>query len=180
MPVEANEIEWRYSAPGASQGDDESGTAEGSLGGYMSTTAVVGATMANVFAGIPLDDALPGGDVYRCLFLTHVNETATWKSVRLWIAAQTPGGADVAIGLDPTGVVDADDSDPQAVTIADETEAPEGVTFSNPTSEGSALEVGDLAPGTCIGVWFRLRWPPNPSAKALDTALLRYRGPSEL
>lgn len=180
MSVASNQIRTRLSIPSAAAGNADPSTPAQSLGGFMSTTDVVTATMANVFSGVPLAVALPGGDIYRCVFLTHESGDSTWLAVRVWIASQLAGGGDVTIGLDPAGVVPAGDTNPQAAVIASETEAPAGVVFSNPTTEGDALVVGDIGPGECAAVWLRLRIPANPEAMSLDKVLLSARGPSEL
>lgn len=180
MPVEPGDIRLRLSTQSGAAGNTTAATPAQSLGGFMSTTDVVTATMANVFSGVPLAVALPGGDIYRCVFLTHESGDSTWLAVRVWIASQLAGGGDVTIGLDPAGVVPAGDTNPQAAVIANETEPPAGVAFSNPTTEGDGLVVGDIGPGECAALWLRLRIPANPEAMSLDKMLLSAKGPSEL
>lgn len=179
MAVTDSDIEFRLSNPDASAGGAEASTPEASLGGYMSTTAVSDGVLNNLFSGVTRQQAETGGDFYRCVFVVNTHATDTWHDVVAWIQSQVPGGTDITIGLDPTGVVPADDTDPQALTIADETTAPAGVEFSNPTSIETGLPVDELGPGECFALWVRNRVPENTTAMENDGATLAVTGSSD-
>lgn len=179
MAVTDSDIEIRLSKPDATTGDTEGSTPEASLGGYMSTTAVSDGVPNNLFEDVTRQQAETGGDFYRCVFVVNTHLTDTWYDVVVWIQSQVPGGTDIAIGLDPTGVVPADDTDPQALTIADETTAPAGVEFSSPTSIDAGLTVDELGPGECFALWVRNRVPENTTAMENDGATLAVTGLSD-
>jgi hypothetical protein len=61
----------------------------------------------------------------------------------------------VAIGLDTTAASSAGSAVAQALTIANETTAPVGVTFSTPTTKVAGLTIGDLGPGQCRAYWIK-------------------------
>lgn len=179
MVITASDIEWRLSAPGASQGDDEASTPANSLGGYMSTTVLQDEAFNNLFYNVTSEQAEHGAALHRCVFIVNTHPTDTWGNVRVWIQSQVPGGSHITIGLDPTGVVDGDDSDPQAVTIADETDAPDGVVFANPTTPEAGLSVGDVGPGQCFAVWVCNVVPVNADALGNDGATLAVTGTTD-
>lgn len=179
MAVTDSDIEIRLSKPDASKGDTEGSTPEASLGGYMSTTTVSDGVLNNLFPSVTRQQAETGGDFYRCVFVVNTHATDTWLDVVTWIQSQVPGGTDITIGLDPTGVVPADDTDPQALTIADETTAPAGVEFSNPTSIENGLPVDELGPGECFALWVRNRVPENTTAMENDGGTLAVAGESD-
>lgn len=180
MPVVTEEdIELRLSTTEGSAGDSQAGTPEGSLGKYISTTPVVSESLSNVFTPVPLEVALPGGDVYRCVFVVNNAAAGTWNG-RVWITSQKDGGGVASIGLDPAGVVPGDDTDPQAEEIADQQTAPDGVEFSAPSNWDDALEIGVVEPGECAAVWIRVRYPEEPPAMALDEVKLMISGLSDV
>ena len=170
----ATDIEVRY-ATSVGPGDSATGVAAGSLGGYMSQTRIVGSVMHNLF------DVVTGAEneamdvEYRCLFFANTSSDDSLSSTRLWIESQVGGGASCAIGLDPGGVVAMDSATAQAVTAANESTAPAGVTFSSPTTEAASLEVGTFGPGECFAVWVR-RTAANTPAVANDGVTLRISG----
>lgn len=169
--MEATDIKFRLSVKTGTEGDSVSSTPDESLGKYMATTPITDATLANLFRNITGPEAEDGITLYRCIFV--LNDSADpWGSVAVWIASQVPGGGTVAIGLDPVGVVDRDDSDPQAAEVADETTAPTGVTFRNPTTVYSGLDVGTIPAGKVFAVWLRLIVPPGATAVATDAIVI--------
>jgi hypothetical protein len=92
----------------------------------------------------------------------------------VWVSAETPGGVNIAIGLDPAGVGNGSTTG-VATTVANENTAPAGVTFSTPTSKGTGLAITDLAPGTGRAIWLR-RTATNSAAIDNDSATLSFEG----
>lgn len=171
MPIVTADLEYRYSVTTGSAGDSTAGTGAGSLGKYMSTTEVVGADLFDDISGA--ENAAEDVE-YRCVFVTNTHASLTAQSAKVWLSSETAGGADVAIGLDPVGVVAGDSESDQAATAADEGTAPGGVSFSSPTTEGAALDIGDVEPGECVAVWWR-RTATDSAAVDDDGATLRFR-----
>lgn len=167
--------EARYSTTAGSEGDSEAGNAAGSLGKYMATNGPSDGVTGNLFPAITGSQAAVGVTLYRCVFILN-DEAETWLNVAVWLASETAGGGSVAIGLDPAGIVAHDDSTAQAAEIADGTTAPDGVTFSAPTTEGTALVAGDVDEDECFAVWLRLTVPPGTAAVNPDGVVLRAMG----
>jgi hypothetical protein len=176
MAVVASDIVSRLSVKTGSAGDSTSSTPADSLGKYMSTTAIVDGSLQNLFANVDGTDAETGKTYYRCYFKKNTNAVDTWSSVLVWILSQVPGGGDIAIGLDPAGVTAHDDASAQAADIADENTVPAGVTFSTPTTDVTALSVGDVGPLECFAIWVRLSVPAGAAALALDQVIIRCEG----
>jgi hypothetical protein len=92
-----------------------------------------------------------------------------------WIASETAGGASTAIGLDTTGVTPHGQAGVQALTIANDTTAPAGVTFSAPTTKATGLSIGNIAAGSVQAIWIR-RTAANTSALDVDGVVPRVEG----
>ena len=163
MTLELTDIKRRYSVSGGgiAEGNVFEGTRDTSLGGYLSITAIPDNSAANGFPDVDEVDSESGVTWYRCWFIYNASEADTLVNASAWIASDTADGGVYAIGLDPVGVVDADDTDPQSAIIANQTTAPAGVTFSAPTTRETGLEVGDLGPGECFAIWCRYTVPSN-------------------
>ena len=105
---------------------------------------------------------------YRCFFVKNIHATLTAQSVAVYLLLGDRGGASIAIGAPtPPQRPRRDSGSAQAATIANETTAPAGVTFSAPTTDGAGIAVGDLAPGQVRAVWVR-RTAANTSALTGD------------
>lgn len=109
-------------------------------------------TIANVanslFDDWTADETYAGTTQYRCVYVCNISSTAI-KALVLWIAQNTPGLDNLAVGLDPAGAGGT------AVTTANETTAPAGVTFSAVDTEATALSLGNLAAGQDYPIWIR-------------------------
>ncbi len=77
--------------------------------------------------------------------------------------------------MDPAGVGDGVNSG-VATTIADEGEAPAGVTFSHPTDYESGLVIGDLGPGQCQAIWIRRTVNAGAAATASNSFQIKVQG----
>lgn len=170
MAIVAADIEYRLSG-GASNADPNA-----ALGGAMSSSEVVSATLENLFDDVTASEAANGDTEYRCYYITNTNLTDTYFGAVVWISSQTSSGdTSVEIGLDPAGVGDGS-STGVATTIADEQTAPAGVTFSAPATAGAGLSIGDLAPGEAQAVWVKRVVNLGASNTALDDCTLQVRG----
>lgn len=146
-----------------------------SIGGYMSSTEIVDATLNNLFDDISGVENEGLVEDYRCYFVQNTNASLTWFDPTIWIQSEVAGGADVAIALDGTGVVDEDSASPQAERIATELTPPSGESFSSPTTKGTGLVMANIAAGQCHAIWVR-RTATDSSAINNDGATLRIEG----
>ena len=166
MAIASSDIAFYYSTTSGSAGNSQAGTANGSLGKYCSTTPM--ATGANgLFDDITGAENAASTVDYRCVFVRndHASQTATLVTIYM---ADVAGGASCAIALDNIATSAKGSASAQAATIATETTAPSGVgAFSSPTTDGTGLAVGSLAPGQVKGIWVR-RTAANTAAINAD------------
>lgn len=176
MAISGSDIKFKF-ATTTGPGDSTAGTANGSLGEFISTTELTDATLHNLFDVVGGDENLASESEYRCLFIHNTNATDTFLNVKAFISAEVAGGASVEIGVDPTAASAVDSASDQAVEIADEDTAPAGVSFSAPTDYDSGIDIGDLAPGEVRAIWIK-RTTSNSAAKSNDGATIRIQGES--
>ena len=176
MPISASEILYKLSVPSASSGNSAAqGDVNASLGKYISTTQITTAVVNNLFDNISGAENAASGVDYRAFFVHNSNTSGTLYSAVIWISGQVAGGASIEIGLDPSGNTPVGQINNQATFITTETGVPAGVTFSNPTSQGTALSIGDLSANYCRGVWVK-RSAANTAAVNNDGATLQTAG----
>lgn len=139
-----------------------------SLGGAIGTAVSCG-TAFNVFDLVTGPEGVAGTVDYRCVYLKN-ESSQTAFDCRVWVDSQVAGGATVTgLGVDPN----AASSGGSSVTIASETTAPAGVTFSGPpTDDAGGLVLGDLTAGQCRAFWVRRQAGSGPPVNA-DGATLR-------
>lgn len=162
MPIAATDIKI-YLSGGAGNSD-----VNASLGGIISTTELVDNSLHNLFDVVSSAEASAGDTEYRCIYVKNTHGTLTLQSAKTWI--QTQSTVPLAIALAGEGL------NGTAETVADESTAPTGETFSSPTVEGSALSFGDMAPGETYALWVRRTVPSSQAALSNDTAVLRVKG----
>ena len=161
MPIVASDIAF-YLSGGAANANPNL-----SLGGAKSSTAW--ANNGALFDTISGAENAASDVEYRAVYVQNNHATLTLQAAKVYIAAETAGGASVAIAL-------ADEAVNATIeTIADEGTAPVGPAFSTPTTTGAALTIGDLAPGAFKGIWIR-RTAANTSAVTGDGFTLAVFG----
>lgn len=145
MPVANSDMKWLLS------GDSGNSDPSFSLGGGRSATEVIfSPILNNLFDNVTVAQAIAGEIEYRCIYLQNDHATDDIDDVKIWIDTNTPNtSTTIAIGLDPAG------KNAIADTISPSTEAPAGVTFSSPTTEGTGLDVGLLENQDVYAVWIR-------------------------
>lgn len=156
MAIVAGEIKYYYSTTSGSAGNSlTQGDPNASLGKYVSTTEV--ATGLN-----GLFDDVTGAEnsaldvEYRCVFVKNTNATTTLQNAVAYITTQVSGGTNVDIAIDNIGPVTHSSSSAQAALIANEGTAPTGTgAFSAPTTIGTGLALGNIAPNEVKAIWVR-------------------------
>lgn len=156
MPISSSDILLKLSTTAGSAGNTTAqGNPNASLGKYVSTTEWVDDTLNGLFDDITGDENADETVDYRCVFIQNAHGSLTAIAAKVWIDAQNEDGADIAIGVDTTAASAAGASPAQALTIANETTAPAGVTFTAPDNKADGLSLGDLAAGQVRAVWVR-------------------------
>lgn len=173
MPITTGDILLKYSVSSAAAGDAASGTAAGSLGGFISTTVVPDNVMDALFPDItPSENEADNAD-YKCVFVHNQHATLSALNVKVYLAAVVGGGADLAMALDNKLPSALAATVAQAGLIANKNTTPTAVgTFSAPLDAGSALVVGTLQPGQCRAVWLK-RVASGSAALANDGVTFR-------
>jgi hypothetical protein len=168
MPIVAADIELRYS------GGASNTSAAAALGGAMSTVAggVIDDNVANdLFDNVSSAEAAAGSTEYRGFYVKNNHGTITLTSAKIWISSLTSSTGD------EFDIAIADEAKNTTIeTIANETTAPVGPTFSRPTTSGTALAIADLAAGEYRGVWIRRTVTAGASSVANNTGTLSVAG----
>lgn len=169
-------VRWRYSTTAGSAGNAQAqASPNASLGKFVSTTDWTGAVAGNLFDTQLTTDQLTGTPDHRCVFAVNLNGTIALREASVYLAGSLPTMSTIEIGLDPAATSAVGSASAQAAQIATETDAPVGVTFSQPVTAETAIPLGDLEVGTCRGVWVR-RTPTGASAASDEAFTLRLSG----
>ena len=119
-----------------------------------------------LFDYISSSEASAGDTEYRCIYLKLVAysgvSTGAAANTRVWIDTDAVGADSITIGLGSAGI------NAQEQSVANESTAPSGVTFSAPTSYVTGLVVGDLTPGSYRAIWIKRVIPANTVTTAVD------------
>lgn len=177
MTISSSDILTKFSVTTGTDGNDDVGTASGSLGKHISTTQLTDNSLHNLFDAVSGDENAASDVEYRCIFIHNAHASLTFQNSKVYLLSETSGGAVTSIGVDTTAASAIDSSSDQALTIVNENTAPVGVSFSAPTTAGAALSIGNLAPGECRAIWIR-RTAANTAALASDGVVLRIIGES--
>ncbi len=170
------ELKWFYSV-NTSPGGSTAGTANDSLGGYRSSTEWTGGTLHDLFDQITGDENAANEAEYRLVFVYNTNSANALQTPKVWISAETAGGASWAIALDGTGVTAHNLGTAQAERVANENTAPTGETFSTPATKAAGLSPADIPSGSVLPIWIR-RTAANTAAMNNDGATIRIEGNS--
>jgi hypothetical protein len=177
MPIQSSDILVKYSVKTGSAGNTTSGTAAGSLGGFISTTQAPSAQLSNLFPVLTGDQNANSAVDYYCLFIHNSHASLTLIAPQVWLTNKTANATLVAVGIDPAAASAISAGTSQAASILTSAAVPAGVSFSTPTSKSTGLALGDLAPGQCRAIWFR-RTAQNTGALANDSVNFNVEGDS--
>ena len=109
-----------------------------------------------LFDDISKDESFDGDTEYRCFYVWNDHASDSLIECAAYIANQPAGADSIEIGLDSGGV---NDGSTAAVTVANESTAPSGVTFSAPSDSAGAITIGDIPAGQGIAVWVKRTVP---------------------
>lgn len=177
MAIVAGDILFKLSTKSGAAGNSlAQGDPNASLGKYISTTAVSGTALNNLFDDVSGAENAASDVEYRCFFIHNNHGSLTYQNVVVYVSGGDPaGGANVAIGVDTTAASAIGSASAQALEVANEGTAPAGVTFSTPTTVGTGLTVGNIPAGSCRAVWIR-RSATNSAAVTAETVTIAVSG----
>ena len=175
MPIIASELLFKLSTTAGTTGNTLTSTPAASLGKNVSTT-VVSTAINGIFDDISGAENAASTVDYRCIFVHNSNGSLPLTNAVVWLTSQVANGATVEIGLDPTAPTAVGLNGTQAVTIANETTAPAGVTFSSAAvSRATGLSIGTLGAGQVKGIWLK-RTAANSAALNNDGVTINVGG----
>jgi hypothetical protein len=169
------ELIWRYSTTAGAAGNTTAGTAAGSLGRYISTTAWAGGVANDLFDDLTGAANAASQVDYRCIFIYNSNAANAYQNAVAYISSEVAGGASIAIGPDPTAASALGSATAQAVTIANATTAPAGVTFTAPTTSATGIALGTI-PATQVKAFWIRRTAANTAPLSGDGMTLALSG----
>lgn len=167
MAIAATDIEIRYSG-GATNGD-----ANLSLGGAMSSVAVVDNALQNVFDDVQPAEATAGKIEYRCLYVFNKHATLSWAAVLAWLSANTPSPntlVEIGVGSAAAG------TNEQSVAV--ENTAPAGVTFSSAATTDSAANLGTIPANSRKAFWLKRTTTAGAPERDPDPFTIQVEGES--
>lgn len=143
-------------------------TAAGLPGINQSDTITLASLIDNFFDSITGAEAAAGSTEYRALIVKN-DSAYTMYNTAAWLAQNTPFPNDeVWVAIEAT-VANAIQS------IASETTAPAGLTWSLAATEGAALAIGNLAAGATYGIWIKRVVSPTANRYAANNFMLTVK-----
>lgn len=142
-----------------------------SLGGAITATEITDAVIANLFDNVDGDESESGDTEYRCFYIKNDHGSLTYQGVLAFIETQTPSSdTSVEIGLGTSAVNGTEQ------TIANESTAPAGVTFTTADGVGNGLSIGDIPFGEHKAIWVKRIVNAAASAYNADGVVIKTRG----
>lgn len=176
--ITAAEILFKYSVTtGAAGNATAQANPNNSLGKYISTTQWNGGTINDLFDDVSGTENATNVVDYRCIFVHNSNAANALQNAVVWLSSEVAGGTTIAIGADTTAASALGSATAQALTIANETTAPAGVTFSSPTTSGAGVALGNIPSGQVKAFWIR-RTAANTAAVSNDGVGISVTGDS--
>jgi hypothetical protein len=172
--IVAGDLLFKYSVVAAAGNTTASAPAT-ALGDQISTSAWAGGSLNDLFDDISGAENAASTVDYRCIFVHNSNASNTLENAVVYLSAEVGGGAGVAVGADTTAASVIASASAQALTIANETTAPAGVTFSSPTTAAGGVALGNIPVGQCKAFWVR-RTAANSAALSADGVTIAVAG----
>lgn len=164
MPIVSTDIEYRLSG-GAANADPNA-----SIGGAKSSFEI-GAGLHNLFDVVGSAETTAGDTEYRCFYVHNAHPTLTLENAVVYIQSNTPSADTlVEIGIGAAAV------NATETAVANESTAPELVTFDFAANLGSALVIGDIPPGQHQAIWVKRTINAGAAAYTDDQATIRVQG----
>lgn len=124
----------------------------------------------NLWDDVSSGEASAGDVEYRGFYVKNKHGSLTWENVVAWIDSLTSSAdTEFDIALCDEGV------NATMETIANESTAPSGPSFTRPTSKGAGLSIGNIPAGQYMGIWIK-RTVTAGAAAANDSGSIRCEG----
>lgn len=117
------------------------------------------------FDNISPAQSLAGYTDYRCFYMKNTAAAGTAIDVKMWIKKQPDGDDTLQIALDPAGT---NGTALQLVDEVDSTNVLSGITWAAPTTQGTALTIGNLGPGEFRAFWIKRTVPQDTYTQVIE------------
>lgn len=172
------QAELLYKYTGAGTHDTAQTDPDASLGGYRASSNISTGVDNNVFDDVSGGEASTGDTEYRAIGFVNTNGSLALTSCVVWIQVDTGNGEDDISFA--TEAPSASEVTGAIQTIADESTAPTGRTWSDATSKGTGqacpLTSGEVGAGEWFGIWLRRTISAAASAAAAEAVTIRVEG----
>lgn len=150
-------------------GGDGNASGDASLGGVKSSNNAP-TTLNGLFDAVSAAEALAGDVEYRCIYLHNANATDLMTNAVAFVSANTPlAGTTIDIGVGTAAINGTEQ------TVANESTAPVGVSFSAPTTADTGIALGNIPAGQHKAIWLRRTVTAGAGSSPSDTFTLGYR-----
>ncbi|UVF62286.1 hypothetical protein [Nitrososphaeria virus YSH_462411] len=165
MAITASDLEF-YLSGGAGNTDPNA-----SLGGVISTTAIINSSDNNLFDDVTGDEADSGDTEYRGIYFKNNHGSLTLQNAVVWFSSNTTSADDTLnMALAGEGV------NATMETIVNESTAPSGESFSAPASKGAGLSFGNITAGQRYGLWIQRVVNASAAAANANAATISVEG----
>lgn len=116
----------------------------------------------NLFADVPVSEAITGSTVYRCVYLTNT-DVSTVAGLRVYVPVDLQADDTIEIALDPAGVGNGSSTGlaPTLVDENDSTDVLSGLTWASPrTAEEGLVMNSEMDTNESVPLWIRRIVPP--------------------
>lgn len=142
---------------------------DASLGGVKSSSAAP-TTLNGLFDITSAAEAVAGDVEYRCVYLHNSNGTDIMTNAVVYVSANTTlAGSTIDIGVGTAAINGTEQ------TVANESTAPAGVSFSAPSTAGTGLALGSIPAGQHKAIWLRRTIMAGALSSSSDTFSLGYQ-----
>jgi hypothetical protein len=166
MPIVAGDIDFFLSGGGSNTDPNAA------LGGAISTTTqITDATVANLFDNVSSAESSAGDTEYRCFYVKNSHGSLSLQNAVVYINSNTPSSdtsVEIALG---TSAVNGTEQ-----TIANESTAPTGTSFSTAAGSGNALSIGNIPAGQHKAIWVKRIVGSSAAAYNADNVVIRVAG----
>lgn len=163
MPITTTELKMKYSG--------STGTMADSKGGAISNTEVTSNQSENMFPNVTAAESLTGKTSYKCFYADNTDPLITLVNGRVFIPTNTVStDDDVEVGAGTSAINGTEQ------TVANETTAPSGVTFTKPATYAAAVNLGNIPGGQHKAFWLKRVVSANAGPVTDDTFTVRIQG----
>lgn len=141
------------------------------LGGLTSSVTISLTALHNLYDKVEISERVAGSTEYRAFDIVNVGDAATTSQILYILSNTSSTDTNVEIGYDSTAGSHALNAALQ--TIANETTAPTGISFSQPTLE-APITLPPIAAGQAIRVWIKWVVAAGSSAFPADSFSIRF------